>query len=197
MRSHWSKRRGAELGVGALPGRPPPPQSPLSRGAVRGERSGATPVMALLLEHEFKPLPADKQIETLPFLEAVAHLPPFFGLTPGLAALPGPRLHHGAVKPAVQPRWETFLPSHPWIPPRVGTRVGVRRGRPRGTVCPPQCQLLCGSPGRAGRGAACLQCWSGCSRTFCQGCVQQPGGLEVTGGAVVCGRAVPRTSSRV
>lgn len=35
--------------------------------------------MALLLEHEFKPLPADKQIETLPFLEAVAHLPPFFG----------------------------------------------------------------------------------------------------------------------
>ncbi|KAF1427754.1 Glycolipid transfer protein, partial [Spheniscus magellanicus] len=34
--------------------------------------------MALLLEHEFKPLPADKQIETLPFLEAVAHLPPFF-----------------------------------------------------------------------------------------------------------------------
>lgn len=37
--------------------------------------------MALLLEHEFKPLPADKQIETLPFLEAVAHLPPFFGET--------------------------------------------------------------------------------------------------------------------
>lgn len=35
--------------------------------------------MALLLEHEFKALPADKQIETLPFLEAVAHLPPFFG----------------------------------------------------------------------------------------------------------------------
>nr|XP_060640745.1 glycolipid transfer protein [Anolis sagrei ordinatus] len=34
--------------------------------------------MALLLEHEFKALPADKQIDTLPFLEAVAHLPPFF-----------------------------------------------------------------------------------------------------------------------
>ncbi|KAJ6656621.1 hypothetical protein lerEdw1_003508 [Lerista edwardsae] len=34
--------------------------------------------MALLLEHEFKVLPADKQIETEPFLDAVAHLPPFF-----------------------------------------------------------------------------------------------------------------------
>ncbi|XP_054852723.1 glycolipid transfer protein [Eublepharis macularius] len=34
--------------------------------------------MALLLESEFKVLPADKQIETQPFLEAVAHLPPFF-----------------------------------------------------------------------------------------------------------------------
>ncbi|KAK4812969.1 hypothetical protein QYF61_002796 [Mycteria americana] len=44
--------------------------------------------MALLLEHEFKPLPADKQIETLPFLEAVAHLPPFFG-EPGPAVCGG------------------------------------------------------------------------------------------------------------
>ncbi|XP_060105334.1 LOW QUALITY PROTEIN: glycolipid transfer protein-like [Heteronotia binoei] len=34
--------------------------------------------MALLLESEFKVLPADKQIETEPFLEAVSHLPPFF-----------------------------------------------------------------------------------------------------------------------
>ncbi|XP_048370461.1 glycolipid transfer protein [Sphaerodactylus townsendi] len=34
--------------------------------------------MALLLDSEFKVLPADKQIETAPFLEAVSHLPPFF-----------------------------------------------------------------------------------------------------------------------
>uniref|UniRef100_A0A4X2KDE1 Glycolipid transfer protein n=1 Tax=Vombatus ursinus TaxID=29139 RepID=A0A4X2KDE1_VOMUR len=34
--------------------------------------------MALLAEHLLKPLPADKQIETGPFLDAVAHLPPFF-----------------------------------------------------------------------------------------------------------------------
>ncbi|EHB04764.1 Protein WWC3 [Heterocephalus glaber] len=34
--------------------------------------------MALLAEHLLKPLPADKQIETGPFLEAVSHLPPFF-----------------------------------------------------------------------------------------------------------------------
>ncbi|XP_038043485.1 glycolipid transfer protein [Anas platyrhynchos] len=34
--------------------------------------------MALLLEHEFRPLPPDGRVETLPFLEAVAHLPPFF-----------------------------------------------------------------------------------------------------------------------
>ncbi|XP_017564795.1 glycolipid transfer protein [Pygocentrus nattereri] len=34
--------------------------------------------MALLMEHQFKPLPADKQVETRPFLEAVSHLPPFF-----------------------------------------------------------------------------------------------------------------------
>ncbi|XP_066465960.1 glycolipid transfer protein [Tiliqua scincoides] len=34
--------------------------------------------MALLLETEFKALPADKQIETEPFLDTVAHLPPFF-----------------------------------------------------------------------------------------------------------------------
>uniref|UniRef100_A0A452FAX0 Glycolipid transfer protein n=1 Tax=Capra hircus TaxID=9925 RepID=A0A452FAX0_CAPHI len=35
--------------------------------------------MALLAEHLLRPLPADKQIETGPFLEAVSHLPPFFG----------------------------------------------------------------------------------------------------------------------
>ncbi|KAH1180316.1 glycolipid transfer protein [Mauremys mutica] len=34
--------------------------------------------MALLLEHEFRVLPADREIETGPFLDAVAHLPPFF-----------------------------------------------------------------------------------------------------------------------
>uniref|UniRef100_A0AC11DWB9 Glycolipid transfer protein n=1 Tax=Ovis aries TaxID=9940 RepID=A0AC11DWB9_SHEEP len=34
--------------------------------------------MALLAEHLLRPLPADKQIETGPFLEAVSHLPPFF-----------------------------------------------------------------------------------------------------------------------
>ncbi|XP_003430059.1 glycolipid transfer protein [Ornithorhynchus anatinus] len=34
--------------------------------------------MALLAEHLLRPLPADKQIETGPFLDAVAHLPPFF-----------------------------------------------------------------------------------------------------------------------
>ncbi|XP_078523475.1 glycolipid transfer protein [Lissotriton helveticus] len=34
--------------------------------------------MALLHQHQFKPLPADKQIDTSSFLEAVSHLPPFF-----------------------------------------------------------------------------------------------------------------------
>ncbi|ELK03892.1 Glycolipid transfer protein [Pteropus alecto] len=38
--------------------------------------------MALLAEHLLKPLPADKQIETGPFLEAVSHLPPFFARWP-------------------------------------------------------------------------------------------------------------------
>ncbi len=31
------------------------------------------------MEHQFRQLPADKQVETRPFLEAVSHLPPFFG----------------------------------------------------------------------------------------------------------------------
>lgn len=31
------------------------------------------------MEHQFRKLPADKQVETRPFLEAVSHLPPFFG----------------------------------------------------------------------------------------------------------------------
>ncbi|XP_069070828.1 glycolipid transfer protein isoform X1 [Pleurodeles waltl] len=34
--------------------------------------------MALLYQHLFKPLPADKQIDTCSFLEAVSHIPPFF-----------------------------------------------------------------------------------------------------------------------
>ncbi|MFT7805150.1 glycolipid transfer protein [Arapaima gigas] len=34
--------------------------------------------MALLLEHQFKQLPADRQVETRPFLESVSYLPPFF-----------------------------------------------------------------------------------------------------------------------
>uniref|UniRef100_A0A2K6R528 Glycolipid transfer protein n=1 Tax=Rhinopithecus roxellana TaxID=61622 RepID=A0A2K6R528_RHIRO len=34
--------------------------------------------MALLAEHLLKPLPADNQIKTRHFLEAVSHLPPFF-----------------------------------------------------------------------------------------------------------------------
>ncbi|XP_054630542.1 glycolipid transfer protein isoform X2 [Dunckerocampus dactyliophorus] len=34
--------------------------------------------MALLLEHQFRPLPADRQVETRPFLETVSYLPPFF-----------------------------------------------------------------------------------------------------------------------
>uniref|UniRef100_A0A5F7ZSX9 Uncharacterized protein n=1 Tax=Macaca mulatta TaxID=9544 RepID=A0A5F7ZSX9_MACMU len=34
--------------------------------------------MALLAEHLLKPLPADNQIETRHFLQAVSHLPPFF-----------------------------------------------------------------------------------------------------------------------
>lgn len=35
--------------------------------------------MALLMEHQFRQLPADRQVETRPFLEAVSYLPPFFG----------------------------------------------------------------------------------------------------------------------
>lgn len=34
--------------------------------------------MALLMEHQFKQLPADKQVETRTFLESVSYLPPFF-----------------------------------------------------------------------------------------------------------------------
>ncbi|XP_051888428.1 glycolipid transfer protein [Pristis pectinata] len=34
--------------------------------------------MAMLLEHQFKQLPADKQIDTRAFLESVSYLPPFF-----------------------------------------------------------------------------------------------------------------------
>ncbi|XP_045881767.1 glycolipid transfer protein isoform X3 [Meles meles] len=49
-----------------------------ARGAGWGITAGLDPEMALLAEHLLKPLPADKQIETGPFLEAVSHLPPFF-----------------------------------------------------------------------------------------------------------------------
>ncbi|XP_032899665.1 glycolipid transfer protein [Amblyraja radiata] len=34
--------------------------------------------MAMLVEHQFKQLPADKQIDTRAFLESVSYLPPFF-----------------------------------------------------------------------------------------------------------------------
>ncbi|XP_023689160.1 glycolipid transfer protein [Paramormyrops kingsleyae] len=34
--------------------------------------------MALLMDHQFKQVPADKQVETRAFLDAVSYLPPFF-----------------------------------------------------------------------------------------------------------------------
>ncbi|KAE8634276.1 hypothetical protein XENTR_v10002251 [Xenopus tropicalis] len=34
--------------------------------------------MSVLLQHQFKPLPADKQIDTCCFLDSVSHLPAFF-----------------------------------------------------------------------------------------------------------------------
>ncbi|XP_028851669.1 glycolipid transfer protein [Denticeps clupeoides] len=34
--------------------------------------------MALLLDHQFRQLPADRQVESRPFLESVSYLPPFF-----------------------------------------------------------------------------------------------------------------------
>ncbi|KAK6476424.1 glycolipid transfer protein [Huso huso] len=34
--------------------------------------------MAILMEHQFKQLPADKQVDTRSFLESVSHIPPFF-----------------------------------------------------------------------------------------------------------------------
>lgn len=49
-----------------------------ARGPGWGITAGLDPEMALLAEHLLRPLPADKQIETGPFLEAVSHLPPFF-----------------------------------------------------------------------------------------------------------------------
>lgn len=57
-------------------------------GAGWGITKGLDPEMALLAEHLLKPLPADRQIETGPFLEAVAHLPPFFGESRAPPALP-------------------------------------------------------------------------------------------------------------
>lgn len=35
--------------------------------------------MAMLIEHQFRQLPGDKNVETRPFLEAVSYLPSFFG----------------------------------------------------------------------------------------------------------------------
>uniref|UniRef100_A0A3B4B453 Glycolipid transfer protein domain-containing protein n=1 Tax=Periophthalmus magnuspinnatus TaxID=409849 RepID=A0A3B4B453_9GOBI len=42
--------------------------------------------MALLMEHQFRQLPADRQVETRPFLEAVSYLPHFFCLGPTVFA---------------------------------------------------------------------------------------------------------------
>lgn len=79
-----------------------------------------------------------------------------------MPALPEPGLHHDPVKPAEQLLWEVPCrplerpiqrhgsgqepPSHPWIPPRVGTWVGVGVAAlvSQCARCPPQCQLLCG-----------------------------------------------------
>lgn len=70
-----ARERGADGGAG---GGPDP------RAAGWGIAAGLDPEMALLAEHLLRPLPADNQIETGPFLEAVAHLPPFFGERPDL-----------------------------------------------------------------------------------------------------------------
>lgn len=35
--------------------------------------------MALLMEHQFREVLEDQQVDTESFLEAVSHLPPFFG----------------------------------------------------------------------------------------------------------------------
>lgn len=217
------------------------PQSPLSRGAVRGKGAGATPVMALLLEHEFKPLPADKQIETLPFLEAVAHLPPFFGETRGCRGLEMRGWEH---RPA-EGSSRSGLPLPPvvggdppfpslyliqssrraWLLCSVASRScqtrraalpslehPVQRHGPgqelpshprdtggcrRGTMCPlPSTMSAIVWQPRKGRTSS-GRGRSGYSRTFYQGCVPEPGGLEVPSGAAVGGRAVPRANSHV
>lgn len=104
--------------------------------------------MALLLEHEFKPLPADKQIETLPFLEAVAHLPPFFGepgasrprgrelrrgpapYRPRCRAQPWPCAGRGPSSPAGPGSLSPLLSAPP--PPRAAPVLGARSwGSPR------------------------------------------------------------------
>lgn len=88
---------GAGRGGSALPGRAVEPEPVSVRGRCGAGRAGPGRAMALLLEHEFKPLPADKQVETLPFLEAVAHLPPFFG-EPGDDRLRGRELRQGPAR---------------------------------------------------------------------------------------------------
>lgn len=86
-------------------------------GAGWGITKGLDPEMALLAEHLLKPLPADRQIETGPFLEAVAHLPPFFGESrappalstcPDLSApsLPSDEPHHSL---------SSIAPQHPLL----------------------------------------------------------------------------------
>lgn len=76
--------------------------------------------MALLLEYEFRTLPADKQIDTEPFLEAMTHLPPFFGewraprprRRPGRAGLRAPEQRRGGT-PAKFPLDTTALQGRP------------------------------------------------------------------------------------
>lgn len=116
------------------------------RGALPGRcRVGAGragPGMALLLEHEFRPLPADKQIETLPFLEAVAHLPPFFGKsgTRGLRHLLDPIPDRTGTLP---PTGTERLPTPAWTGPPCpvpGPQSGSHTPRvpsPRSPSAPP------------------------------------------------------------
>lgn len=148
------------------------------RGALPGRcRVGAGragPGMALLLEHEFRPLPADKQIETLPFLEAVAHLPPFFGKSGarGLRHLLDPIPDRtGTLPPAgterlPTPAWSgralsgAGTPS--WVPHPPGLRPSRSRFAPPGPTPGPaplprptegRCPAAPESCVRAGRGA--------------------------------------------
>lgn len=121
-------------------------------GAGWGITKGLDPEMALLAEHLLKPLPADRQIETGPFLEAVAHLPPFFGECPAPPALPtcpdlsGPftpfrctpaLLHQRSLSPLVPPRniphyctRGMLHPPSPGSPERLPLRLHFFSPRP-------------------------------------------------------------------